>query len=93
MEAVFWIVGGIALLGFAAVAIHWSRLSMSDSGRDPSFWAVVLGGWPIGLLRLRNIRRRREQQYKLDRTVADYQKSQSATLRMLERELEETSKD
>ena len=93
MDVLLWIVGGIGLLGLAAVSIHWCRFSMRDSGSTPSFWAVVLGGWPMGLLRLRNIRRQREQQYMLDRTVADYQKSQSPTLRMLEKEHEEGPKD
>jgi hypothetical protein len=95
MEALFWIVGGVLLLGLAAVTVHWCRFSMRDSGSNPSFWRVVVGGWPFGLLRLRNIRNRREQQYKLDSTVADYQKSQSATLHMIEKEkeLEEVSRD
>lgn len=93
MEVLLWIVGGVALLGLAAMSVHWCRFSIRDSGRNPSFWAVVVGGWPFGLLRLRNIRHRREQQYKLDRTVADCKREQSATVRMLEKELKEVSED
>lgn len=93
MGVLFWIVAGVVLLGLAAVTVHWCRFSMRDSGSDPSFWRVVVGGWPFGLLRLQNIRHRREQQHQLNRTVADYQKSQSATLRMIEKELKEVSED
>lgn len=92
MSVLLWTIGILALVGLIFVGMHWTRWSVSGSSDNPGIVTKVMGGLPFQLRSLRENKQRREQQYKMARAAADYQKAQ-ANMFWSDQDLKKPGKD